>query len=78
MGTISGPSYAITEMQLPEGIYLKFFTMRVVKHWPRVPREAVAHPSLAGLKARLDGALSTLAWWKMSLPMARGLEQDDL
>ncbi|KFR17042.1 hypothetical protein N306_03600, partial [Opisthocomus hoazin] len=38
----------------------KFFTMRLVKHWPRLPREAVAAPSLAGFKARLDGALSSL------------------
>jgi len=29
--------------------------MRVVKHWPRLPREAVAAPSLAVSKARLDG-----------------------
>jgi len=56
----------------------KFFPMRVVKHWPRLPREAVAAPSLAGFKARLDGALSTLGWWKMSLLMAGGLEPDDL
>ncbi|KFR17339.1 hypothetical protein N306_14665, partial [Opisthocomus hoazin] len=32
----------------------KFFTMRVVKHWHRLPREAVAGPSLAAFKARLD------------------------
>ncbi|KFR05451.1 hypothetical protein N306_00302, partial [Opisthocomus hoazin] len=38
----------------------KFFTMRVVKHWNRLPREAVAAPSLAVFKARLDGALSNL------------------
>jgi len=38
----------------------KFFTMRVVRHWPRLPREAVAAPSLAVFKARLDGALSNL------------------
>ena len=36
------------------------------------PREAVAAPSLAGLKARLDGALGTLGWGKMSLPVAGG------
>jgi len=60
------------------GIRKKFFTMRVVRHWNRLPREAVAAPSLAGLKARLDGALSTLVWWKMSLPMAGGLEPEDL
>jgi len=38
----------------------KFFTMRVVKHQNRLPREAVAAPSLAVFKARLDGALSNL------------------
>jgi len=36
----------------------KLFTMRVMKHWNRLPREAVAAPSLAVFKARLDGALS--------------------
>jgi len=56
----------------------KFFPMRVVKHWHRLPREAVAALSLAVFKARLDGALSTLVWWKMSLLMAGGLEPDDL
>jgi len=35
----------------------------------------VAAPSLAVFKARLDGALSTLVWWKMSLLMARGWNQ---
>jgi len=50
----------------------------LLKHWPRLPREAVAAPSLAVLKARLDGAWSTLGWWKMSLLLAGGLELDDL
>jgi len=56
----------------------KFFPMRVMKHWPSLPREAVAAPSLAGFKAKLDGALCTLGWWKMSLLMAGGLEPDEL
>ena len=34
--------------------------------------------SLAVFQARLDGALSNLVWWKVSLPMAGGLEPDDL
>jgi len=38
----------------------KFFIMRVVKHWNRLPREAVVAPSLAVFKARLHGALSNV------------------
>ena len=52
----------------------KFFTMRVVKHWSRLPREVVEAPSLETLQARLDGALSNLVWLKMSLLTAEGLD----
>jgi len=38
----------------------KFFTMRVVRHWNRLPREVVDAPSVETLKVRLDGALSNL------------------
>jgi len=56
----------------------KFSTLRVERPWHRLPREAVGAPSLAVFKARLDGALSSLVWWKGSLPMAGGLEPNDL
>jgi len=49
-----------------------------VRHLKRFPREAVDAASLALLKARLDRALSTLVWWKVSLSMAGGLEHDGL
>ncbi|KFQ16236.1 hypothetical protein N330_05346, partial [Leptosomus discolor] len=38
----------------------KFFTMRVMRHWHRLPREVMAASSLEVFKARLDGALSNL------------------
>ena len=38
----------------------KFFTMRAVKHWSRLPREVVDAPSLKTFKVSLDGALSNL------------------
>ncbi|KFQ56709.1 hypothetical protein N334_05546, partial [Pelecanus crispus] len=37
-----------------------FFTMRVVWHWKRLPREVVEAPTLETFKVRLDGALSNL------------------
>jgi len=56
----------------------KFFTVRVVRPWNRLPREAVAAPSLKVFKARLDKALISLVWWKVSLPMGVWLALDDL
>ncbi|KGL96486.1 hypothetical protein N301_03604, partial [Charadrius vociferus] len=52
-------------LKLKEGrfrldIRRKFFTLRVVRHWHRLPREVVDAPSLEVFKARLDGALSNL------------------
>ena len=38
----------------------KFFPMRVVRYWNRLPREAVDALSLEVFKARLDGALGNL------------------
>ncbi|KFW61227.1 hypothetical protein AS28_11571, partial [Pygoscelis adeliae] len=51
--------------KLKEGRFIldirkKFFTARVVRHWNRLPREAVDAPSLEAFKARLDEALSNL------------------
>jgi len=54
------------------------FTLRVLRPWHRLSREAVGAPSLAVFKPRLDGALSSLGWWEVSLPMAGGLELDGL
>ena len=52
-------------LELKEGrsrldIRKKFFTVRLARHWKKLPREVVDAPSLAVFKARLDGALSNL------------------
>jgi len=52
--------------KLREGIFRldirnNFFTMRVVKHWNRLPRAVVGTTAcLVAFKIRLDGALSNL------------------
>ncbi|KFR01048.1 hypothetical protein Y956_01783, partial [Nipponia nippon] len=52
--------FKLKEGRFKLDIRKKFFTVRVVKHWHRLPREVVDAPSLAVFKARLDGALSNL------------------
>jgi len=56
----------------------KSFTKRVVRCWHRLPREAVGAPSLKEFKASLDGILVRLILWITTLPVAGGLELDDL
>jgi len=53
--------FKLRESRFRLGIRKKIFIVRVVKHWNRLPREAVEVPSLETFKARLDGALSNLA-----------------
>ncbi|KFR08225.1 hypothetical protein Y956_10920, partial [Nipponia nippon] len=52
--------FKLKEGRLSLDIRKEFFSVRVVRHWSRLPREAVDAPSLAVFKARLDGALSNL------------------
>jgi len=56
------------------GYMKKFFPVRVVRPWPRLPREAADGPSLETFSARLDGPLSNLIHLKMSLLTAGGLD----
>ena len=73
-----GNGFKLKEERFRLDIRRKLFTQRVVRHWHRLPREAVDAPSLEVFKARLDGALGNLVWWEVSLPMAVGVELDDL
>ncbi|KGL91568.1 hypothetical protein N301_07883, partial [Charadrius vociferus] len=52
--------YKLEEGGFRLNIRKKFFTLRVVRHWNRLPRELVEAPSLEVFKARLDVALGNL------------------
>ncbi|KGL94104.1 hypothetical protein N301_15004, partial [Charadrius vociferus] len=52
--------YKLEEGRFRLNIRKKFFTLRVVRHWNRLPREVVEAPSLEVYKARLDVALGSL------------------
>ena len=49
-----GDGSKLKEGRFRSDIRKKFFPMRVVRPWPRLPREAVAAPSLAMFKTGLE------------------------
>ena len=44
----------------------------MVRPWNTLPREVVDAPFREVLQARLDGALGSLGWLEVSVPMAGG------
>ena len=67
-----GNDFKLEERRFRLDIRKKFFTVRMVILWNGLPSEAVDAPSLEALKARLDGAVSNLVYWEVSLPIAGG------
>jgi len=54
-----GNGCEIKEGRFRLDMWKKFFTVRAMRLWHRLPRDEVDAPSLEALKVRLDGALST-------------------
>ena len=50
-----GNGFKLKEGRFRLDIKGKFFTMRVMRWWHRLPREVVDAPSLEAFKTRLDG-----------------------
>ena len=55
-----GNGFKLEEVRFRLDTRKKFFPVRVVRHWNRLPSGVVDGPSLEAFKARLDGALSNL------------------
>ena len=55
-----GNGFKLKEGRFGLDIRKTFFTMRVMKHWHRLPREMINAPSLETFKVRLEGTLSKL------------------
>lgn len=66
--------FKLTEGRVRLDVKKIFFAGREVRHWNKFHGVVVDVPTLEMFNAKLDGSLSNLIWWKLSLPMAGMLE----
>ena len=57
-----GNGFQLRQGRFRLDIRMKSFPQRVVTHGSKLPKEAVAAPSLEAFKARLDVSLDSLVW----------------
>ena len=67
-----GNGFKLKERKFKLDVRNRYFTERVVRHWNRLPREAMDAIFLEVFKARLHGALGNLIWQVANLPMTGG------
>ena len=55
-----GNGFKLEESRFRLDIRKQLFAVRVVRHWNRLPREAVDAPTMEGFRARLDRVVNNL------------------
>ena len=55
-----GNGFKLEEGRLSLAITKKFFTVKMVRHWSRLPSDVLNAPSLEAFKTRLDRVLNNV------------------